>query len=414
MLTTSSSRRGAARISAVWTIVAFVLLFVALGFAYVASDDAANLRRQLETAQAAKVAADDANASEIKKWNEVSTLLGYRGDSTSVPSNLESAREALEAAKAAFPNTDGVKTFQDLLPLTQTAYTTVLGQLNSEKQLNADLSSQVRQSSSALNDVRREKDSSIAELRSELTDAQTTARNEVSTLERDKTNLQQERNRLDADIKQRETKLAELDKRIRDTEAQYQSYVRNKTRELNDIRREAQRPDGEVTAVSEALGLVWINLGAGDRLSEGTAFRVTGKDSDDVVGFIEVVEVQPDRAVCKIVSLTNRFQPIVPTQRIWNDLYEAKGQRYAVLAGRFDGVWNEKEVRLLLDEIGITVQNEIDINTDFLIAGAAKAVENEEGEQVMEQVADTAAYKDAVSRGLTIISIRDIEQYFRK
>lgn len=411
---TKSSRRGAARVSAVWTIVAFVLFFVALGIAYVASDDAANLRRQLDSAVAAKAAADEANAIEIKKWNEVSTVLGYRGDSTSVPSNLEAAQAALEQVKAAFPNTDGVKTFQDLLPLTQTAYASVLGQLNAETKAVADLRSQVAQSSVALNDVRREKDSNISTLRSELTDKETTARNDISTLERDKSTLQQERNRLDADVKQRQTELALLEKKIQESEALFQSYVRNKTREINDIRRAPERPDGEVTAVSEALGQVWINLGAGDRLSVGTSFTVTGSNATDVIGSIEVIEVQPTRAICKVKSLTNKFDPIVPTHRIWNPLYEAKGQRYAVLAGRFDGVWNEKEVRILLDEIGITVQNEIDINTDFLIAGAAKAVENDDGEQVMEQVADTIVYKDAISRGLTILSIRDIEQYFRK
>ena len=68
----------------------------------------------------------------------------------------------------------------------------------------------------------------------------------------------------------------------------------------------------------------------------------------------------------------------------------------------------------LLGQIGITVQDKIDINTDFLIAGAAQAVENEDGEQEIVEVAETPVYKDAIAQGLTILSIRDIEQYFRK
>ncbi|MEZ6014217.1 MAG: hypothetical protein R3F49_03825 [Planctomycetota bacterium] len=409
-----SSRRGAARVSAVWTIVAFVLLFAALGAFYVASDDAANARRELAAALEAQRSADDANIVEVKKWNDLSDLVGFRGDSTSVPSNLEAMNEALEASKAAFPNMSSVTTFQDALPLMRTAYTTLQGEIAALKQRNADLTSQVQQGGTALADVRREKDGRLTSLESELSDAQANARNEVATLEASVQRLTGERNRLDTDVKTRQSELAALDKSLEESKAQMQSYVRNKTRELNDIRRAAQRPDGEVTAVSTELGRVWINLGAGDRLSEGTVFRVTGADPTDVKGFIEVIEVQPDRAVCRIQSLVNKFAPIVATQRIWNDLYEAKGQRYAVIAGRFDGVWNEKELRVLLDEIGITVQDEIDINTDFLIAGAARPVENDEGEQVMEQVADTTVYKDAISRGLTILSIRDIEQYFRK
>ena len=413
-MSTKNSRRGAARLNAIWTIVAFVLFFVAFGASFVISDDAANLRRELTTVKDELQKAQDANAVEIKKWQEVSTLLGYRGDSTSVPSNLEAAAAALDSIKAAFPNTDGVKTFQDLLPLTQTALLNQQKENEALRTRNADLESQVRQGTASLNDVRREKDQNIATLRSELGDAQKTASSQISSLESDKANLIRDRNRLDESVKERQNELADLNRKIEETKAQFQSYVRNKTRELNDMRRAAERPDGEVTAVSTDLGKVWINLGANDRLSAGTVFRVTGSDPADVKGFIEVLEVEPKRAVCKIQSLTNKFSPIVVSHQIWNDLYEAKGRRYAVLAGRFDGTWNEKEIRLLLDEIGITVQDGIDINTDFLIAGAARAVENEEGESVMEQVADTPVYKDAVSRGLTILSIRDIEQYFKR
>ncbi len=411
---TKSSRRGAARVSAVWTIVAFVLFFVALGFAYVSSDEAAKLKTQL-AAQAQQLSTNEAAVdAEIQKWQGVSNLLGYRGDTDNVPSNLDAAKEALNTIKSAFPNTDGVTTFQGLLPLTQTEYTRALGEVGTLTQRITDLTNQLAQARTALADVQKEKDGRISTLSAELSDAQANARTEISTLEANVSRLTGDRNRLDAEVKEKMGNLDDLNKKIEEAKAQYQSYVRNATREKNDMLPLQQKPDGEVTAVSEQLGRVWINLGAGDRLSEGVVFRVTGKDPSDVKGLIEVVDVQPTRAECRIVSVTDTYDPIVVSHRIWNDLYHAKGQRYAVIAGRFDGTWNEKELRVLLGQIGITVQDKIDINTDFLIAGAAQAVENEDGEQEIVEVAETPVYKDAIAQGLTILSIRDIEQYFRK
>lgn len=411
---TKSTRRGAARVSAVWTIVAFVLFFVALGFAYVASDDAAQMKTQLAAAQQQLSTNEAAVDAEIKKWQDVSNLLGYRGDSDNVPSNLEAAKEALDTVKAAFPSTDGVTTFQALLPLTQTEYARALAEINTLQQNLTAARNETTQARAATTEVQREKDGRITTLSGELSDAQANARNEISTLEANVARLTGDRNRLDGEVKTRQGELDDLNKKIEEAKATYQSYVRNATREKNDMLKSAQKPDGEVTAVSEKLGRVWINLGAADRLSEGIVFRVTGSDPGDVKGLIQVIDVQPNRAECKIVSLVDSFQPIVETHLIWNDLFTARGQRYAVIAGRFDGTWNEKELRILLGEIGITVQDKIDINTDFLIAGAAQAVENEDGEQEIVEVADTPVYKDAIAQGLTILSIRDVEQYFRK
>ena len=145
------------------------------------------------------------------------------------------------------------------------------------------------------------------------------------------------------------------------------------------------------------------------------SLRAIAADPADIKGLIEVIDVQPKHSVCRVVSLTNAFDPIVTSHTIWNDLYQSKGARYAVLGGRFDGQWNEKELRLLLADIGITVQDAININTDFLIAGSARAVRNEETDEMeIIEVSETPVYKDAIARGLTILSIRDVEQYFRK
>lgn len=409
---TKSSRRGAARVSAVWTIVAFVLFFVALGFGYIASQDAAVARRDEQKATQEKNESVAQFTAALNDTSRVSSVLGFRGDSQ--VSNQEVALEKLNDIKGVIPDTKDVTTYEALLPLVRSAYTAELAKNASQATRIAELEEQVARMRTEFADGQRTKDTQISTLGTEVEDARRNARTEIESLEKTKDTLTKERNRLDEEVKRGQQAIAEVERSLADAKAVYQSYVRNKTREINDMRRAAERPDGEVTAVSLALNRVWIDLGLGDRLSQGTVFQVTGNDRSDVKGMIEVVKVEPDRAECRIVSMVDSYDPIVVSHNIWNDLYQAKGRRYAVLAGRFDGAWNEKELRTLLGDIGIVVQDKIDINTDFLIAGSARAVENEEGEQEIVEVADTPVYKDAIAAGLTIISIRDVEQYFRR
>ena len=108
-------------------------------------------------------------------------------------------------------------------------------------------------------------------------------------------------------------------------------------------------------------------------------------------------------------------QPIVEGDKIYNPLYEPKSKRNAVLAGSIEGIYNKPELVQLFSEIGITVQDELSNTTDYLITGGPIFVD-EDGEPLEEplQVSDLAAYAEAKDRGVLIIPMRDVLQYFRR
>jgi hypothetical protein len=85
-----------------------------------------------------------------------------------------------------------------------------------------------------------------------------------------------------------------------------------------------------------------------------------------------------------------------------------------VLAGRFAGQWNEAQLKALLSEMGITVQEELGLDTDYLIVGSELYADPETGEPLEESmpVSELAVYKDAEAKGVLILPIRDLRNYF--
>ena len=85
------------------------------------------------------------------------------------------------------------------------------------------------------------------------------------------------------------------------------------------------------------------------------------------------------------------------------------------MIGRFSGTYNESEITALLEDIGITIQAELDRTTNYLIVGGPLFVD-EEGEPVDDpiQPSELPRYKDAAALGVRVISINDFRQYFRR
>ena len=68
-----------------------------------------------------------------------------------------------------------------------------------------------------------------------------------------------------------------------------------------------------------------------------------------------------------------------------------------------------------LNDMGVTVQDKLDARTDYLIVGSEVYVD-EDGEPYEEprQPSDMAVYKEAEAKGVGIVPLKDIREYFRK
>ena len=109
------------------------------------------------------------------------------------------------------------------------------------------------------------------------------------------------------------------------------------------------------------------------------------------------------------------FDPPVAGDLIYNPLYDPKGERNAVLIGRFSGTYNEKELAMLLAEIRIRVQPKVDQTTDFLIVGAELYVD-ENGEPLEEPLppSELPEYKNAEALGVQIVPLQEVRRYFHR
>jgi hypothetical protein len=415
-----SSRRGAARISAVWMIVVIVLMFVALGYAYIAQSDASGVETSYSEAVAQKEAADarfEASAAEMAARSEV---LGFTTDFATVPSNVDAAKASLAAATEAFPDMGGVTTFEAALPEMTKAYQAKIAQIAELNTTITSLRGEIAAERTAKSELETAKNERIATLTQEKTDLEDGLKSEITRLE-DVT--AEQRSKLDG----KTDEVTQLSDDVRlgvraldESKKSIASQQANTNRLLQDIKKRAEKPDGEISAVLSAYDMGIINLAASDRLSEGVVFDiVSGRPGSDIT---------KPKAKCRVTNVGVKFsevevydvadplgQPVVQGDLIYNSLYEAKGERNAVFAGNITGSYNKPELMLLFKEIGINVQDELSNTTNFLIVGGPM-FSDEEGEPLEEplQPESLPVYTEAIDRGVAIIPVRDVLQYFRR
>jgi hypothetical protein len=331
--------------------------------------------------------------------------------------------DGLTSLKGVFPDmpdstvTDFERAIQPMID----AYRAKLDEIRTLDGRITSLESQLGASKSANTDISSQLQAQIDKLEQDLRDANQNASDEKARLEGDVADL---RNQVNQTGNELNTERGTID----DFKAQAERdklAAQTRITTLNDAvvgkaHREAEGPDGEILAVSKALGTGWINRGSRDRVSRGLRFEVRTGNPNPLLGmatkgFAEVIDVKETTAEVKFYDLADRYDPIVSRDRIYNPIFDPGGARYACLLGRFSGSYNEAEITALLEDIGITVQAELDRTTNYLIVGGPLFVD-EEGEPVEEpiQPSELPRYKDATALGVRIISINDFRQYFRR
>lgn len=413
-------QRGAARVSAVWLIVLLVLLAVSSAFIYVANQGASRAEANLKTVRDERNDLQTKYEAELNRTIEISKVLGYRdaSDAASV-SNIDAYNEALNGLKAVFPDIDSAKSFEEITQPMTTAFRTQLDKVTTLQSQVTTLQAQIKAKDDANRLIDQEKSKRISDLEGELADTKQNYDDQVADLERrlaDMTSkytaaadaLNDEKNRYD-DLSQ--------EKERESLAAQTRFLTVNK--QLDQLRYQSEQPDAEILAISKELNIGWVNRGATDRVAEGMVFEVrTGNPNPTrnvVKAFAEVTTVEAERSLVRFYDLADDVDPPVTGDLLFNPIYQPGGERYAVLAGNFTGQYNAAELKLLLGEIGINVQDKLDLTTNYLIVGSPLFYD-EDGEPADEpiQPSDLPVYKDAQAYGCQIISINDLRKFFRK
>lgn len=412
-----SARRGAARVSIAWLITMVVLFFVALLFAYVGLDGQARAETAEEAALAERQIADDRLTEESKQLSDLSRAVGFYDTSAATPrSDLDAIAAALAQAKTTFTDMkDDVKTLADALPRAEAAYIARGRELTTLRDHKNTLDSEKATLQASLQEALRQKDQQIADLQRQVNDQGANAAQKQTELENRIAALNTQRNELDAELRAARATGAEDLRGLQDELTTLQVRLAAQGDKLRFLA-EGDSPDGEILAVSKDLGLGWVNVGAKQRLAPGTSFSVvSGKvGSTRIKAMATVTKVVADSAEVSFSAVSDRFDPPVAGDKVFNPLYDPRGQRNAVLAGRFAGQWNEAQLKALLSEMGITVQEELGLDTDYLIVGSELYADPQTGEPLEEAmpVSELAVYKDAEAKGVLILPIRDLRNYF--
>lgn len=414
------SNAGKARISIAWMIAVGVLFLVAIVFAFIAQSE---VTREKENVVAANQSVTEMAARVEKLADErrnLSTVLGWYDRASADPqADPVAARKVLEDLKSSFPDLGAAeKDFETSLPKILAAFAD-RGRKNAELETRIKgLESELAAAQAAAAQIAADKDGTIAGLRQQMADEQKNAEQRVAELEG---RLEQGRSQLserDAEVRKAREEAA-LDRRRFDQQKAIDDARLSQLSEVTKFAKDPfwNAPDGRLLEVSERLGTGWVDIGANQRVVRGMVFEVrSGRPGEDAVkAHAEVTAVKGDSAEVLFTGVADRFSPPIKGDVISNRLYDPVGGRNAVLAGRFSGNFNERDLAALLAKMGIQVQPKVDKTTHFLIVGSELWNDPATGEPLAEplQPSDLPEYKQAESLAVQIVPLQDIREYFR-
>ena len=278
---------------------------------------------------------------------------------------------------------------------------------------NTQLQSEVASLTSQLNIVKTAQHTNTTQ---QLTNSKTA----IASAQKDLADFQIDRQTAAADydtaIRKNRDALAAKDQQIANRDTAIQSATtrlsnqeeKNLVAQLKDQPKSErfEIPDGKVTSVNEASGIVWINIGSRDRLKPLTNFSVypatqlgVMRGPGDIKAKIEVIKILDGRfAQCRIIE-DSINDPILIGDQIYSPLWQRGIQVHFALIGFFDidgdGKSDRDKVKNIIRSAGgiidaeLSIENTADpektnlirtgnitVDTQYLVRGSVDAIIN--------------------------------------
>jgi NAD-dependent DNA ligase len=245
---------------------------------------------------------------------------------------------------------------------------------------------------------------------------------EISRLEGEKAALEsaraQEQRELSDRIASLETEKRDLDDQLETLRDEMKEAIATRENTILALKQDVQKlkkrrwdvqnpigPDGQVLAVTDDQGLAVLNRGKADHLQPGTTFTVytLGKGAQKIEkGVVTVLDVDSKTARARVLSLLNPMNPIVTGDYFESATYNPEEVLHFHLLGRMRK-YGKTDAAARLRELGQVVDEEVGIDTDFLVLGAP---ENED-----ESLRDTDAYRRAQELGIRVITEAQLSSF---
>jgi hypothetical protein len=171
----------------------------------------------------------------------------------------------------------------------------------------------------------------------------------------------------------------------------------------------AFRPDGQIVSIDNKAGLVYVNLGAADKVYRGLTFAVYDKGIPiprDGKGKALIVILEPkDRMSIARIAVSDPKKPVLVDDTIANLVWDSNKSRVFVVAGSFDLDNNgtpdadgSGKVKALIAKWGGTLSDEITPSTDFVVLGSEPKVPfKPSGEEVVANPSALKKYESALA-----------------
>lgn len=391
------SIRGAALVSLTWVIALAVLFLGTLGFTFLQTQKMSDLNANIDGLQTQLSQSQTDVVSRIDDHTALTKVVGFAGNAAGAQTDIEAIRIKLEEIGSTFTTLGpDVSTVEEALTPMLTEYNGLVQSNHDQTQQIARLRADLDARQQELGDIARSKDQEIRGLRSAQQDLQNSTSAQIVDLERQRDALR-DRNR-------------EIDARAREAAGQADDVQRALSTELDGLKqrndvmsakynrfnREPDKPDGRVLSVSVEVERAWIDLGRYDRLRRGMEFRVQSGSTGVFKGTLRVLSLNEKKAECQILEVADRFNMIAPGDSVSNPLYDAAYRPAAVLLGNGFGRYSQTELAHKLEEIGISVRNEVAVDADLLILGA-RFFDEDTGEEIPWDQNDTYVQAEAMS-----------------
>jgi hypothetical protein len=230
--------------------------------------------------------------------------------------------------------------------------------------LKSEYASPARQSFPALDASIRKRQDELQAINARITDQDGVFQKDraqlAEKLDALKGQLDKEDRAIREERSRRQTRIAQLEDRIRE-------LLELELRWLTEI-----EPVGNVLTVEDRSQRVIIDLGSDERAFPGLLFEVFNYEKGVYVdkGMIEVIEVKPGIAVCRILKQNNaKLYPMAKDDRIGNPTYSPKKPKVFVVAGEFSQ-YNKTDLEAFIRRSGGIVQDKLGPGVDYLVAGA--------------------------------------------
>jgi len=174
----------------------------------------------------------------------------------------------------------------------------------------------------------------------------------------------------------------ELEARTRERDVirrKYEDLLRQMARAPQEFGKGVYRPDGKVVSVAQADGMVYLDIGAKDHVTEGLQFAVypyTGiPQSGKGKGVVEVVNVSQAVSEARIIQ-QDKSTPIIAGDQVANVVFDTMRNYNLLVEGTFDlnetgdsTAAGNRAVQELIRRYGGNIVKDLGIETDFVVLG---------------------------------------------